>query len=325
MTIPLVSVLVTSHNRETMVGDAIESVLAQTLGDFELLVVDDGSTDETVAVAESYAARDSRVRVHANAERLGQFPNRNRAARLARGTFIKYHDSDDLMYPHCLAVMVPPMLAEPRAAIGLSLPRSFSGGPVPMLLTPRLSYQREFLGMGMFYGGPAAGIFRRKEFLALGAFPDQGLVSDTLFWVYACARVNVLALPADLYWYRRHPAQEAAEPELIHDRARAAGAMWEALDDPSCPLLPDEVIRARETLVTRLIRDAVRDARARNWASAVARVRDSGLSFLQILRHARPRQHSSLAGTPLTPEGDFILPDWKVFGLSSGVDTTGPR
>ena len=101
---PLVSVLMTAFNRAPFIGSSIESVLAQTFTDFELLIVDDRSTDGTLDIACDYERRDRRVRVVRNERNLGQFENRNHAAKLARGGFLKFHDSDDLMYPHCLAV-----------------------------------------------------------------------------------------------------------------------------------------------------------------------------------------------------------------------------
>ena len=137
---PAVSVLMTAFNRELYVGPAIESVLAQTLGDFELVVVDDGSGDRTVDIARSYEA-DPRVRVIVNERNLGDYPNRNRAAALARGRFIKYHDSDDVMYAHCLETMVGALDTMPEAGFGLSVDSASSGGhdspdgPCPPLLT----------------------------------------------------------------------------------------------------------------------------------------------------------------------------------------------
>ena len=77
MTPPLVSVLMTAYNRERYIAAALDSVLAQSFGDFELLVVDDCSTDATAAIARAYERRDSRVRVVVNERNLGQFGNRN--------------------------------------------------------------------------------------------------------------------------------------------------------------------------------------------------------------------------------------------------------
>lgn len=310
---PAVSVLITSYNRERFLGASIESVLAQWFSDFEVLLVDDASTDGTLEVARAYAAVDSRVRVIENATRVGQFANRNRAAAVSRGTLIRFHDSDDLMYPHCLAVIVPPMLRQPAAAIGLSMSRAFAGGPVPMLLTPRHSFEREFFGMGMFTEGPSAGIFRREKFLELGGFPDAGVASDTLFWIHACARENVLALPGDLYWYRRHEGQELSGEDAEREYRRAVGEIFRSLDDPACPLTALEKKRAKRTIVSRLLRNTARDIRHRRLAAAFRRLTESGLSIRDVLTHCRPHQHSLLAGTPLSRNGEFLAPDWSLF------------
>src|SRR5688572_2541323 len=110
---PLVSVLITAYNREKYIAASIESVLAQSFEDFELVIVDDCSRDGTLRVAEQYLF-DPRVRIAKNEQNLGDYPNRNRAAKLAQGQYLKFHDSDDLMYPHCLATMVMLLDAEPR-------------------------------------------------------------------------------------------------------------------------------------------------------------------------------------------------------------------
>ena len=91
----------TAYNRADYIAASIESVLAQTFTDFELIVVDDHSSDATTAVVQRYLG-DPRVRLVVNERNLGDYPNRNHAATFARGEFMKYHDSDDLLYRHCL-------------------------------------------------------------------------------------------------------------------------------------------------------------------------------------------------------------------------------
>jgi glycosyltransferase involved in cell wall biosynthesis len=81
--VPIVSVLMTSFNREKYIAEAIESVLASTYKDFELIIVDDVSTDATVAIAEKYAKQDGRIKVYKNQNNLGDYKNRNRAASYA--------------------------------------------------------------------------------------------------------------------------------------------------------------------------------------------------------------------------------------------------
>src|SRR3954471_23326221 len=114
----------TVYNREQYIAQSIERVLRQTFSDFELIVADDRSTDRTVEVAESYLS-DSRVRIVRNDRNLGDYPNRNHAATFARGEFLKYHDSDDVMYPDCLAVMVSALAAAPSAAFALTAPHTW--------------------------------------------------------------------------------------------------------------------------------------------------------------------------------------------------------
>src|ERR1041384_7268362 len=92
---PLVSVLMTAYNREDYIAEAIESVLASTYTNFELIIVDDCSSDNTVAIAKEYKAKDKRIKVYVNEKNLGDYPNRNKAASYANGDFLMYVDSDD--------------------------------------------------------------------------------------------------------------------------------------------------------------------------------------------------------------------------------------
>jgi glycosyltransferase involved in cell wall biosynthesis len=318
---PAVSVLLTAFNREALIGPAIESVLVQTFSDFELIVVDDCSTDGTVAVARRYLS-DPRVRLVQNARNLGDYPNRNHAATFAVGEFLKYQDSDDLMYPHCLSVLVAAMRAEPTAGIALSGHKAWPGGPSPMLLTPRLAYQREFLGSGLFHLGPAAALFRREAFLAVGGFPDAGPHSDWLFWLNACRKMNTLLTYADLFWYRIHDGQHLRGRHAAYDGAMLEWKSFEALAAADCPLLPDELERAKKNTAGRILRAAWRDARRGAWHLAWFRVRHARLSPRQWLRYGRRPWVESLVGTPLTADGDFMIPE----ALRVAPDTTrAPR
>lgn len=321
MTAPLVSVLMTAYNRERYLAASIESVLAQTFDDFELLIADDCSTDATADIARSYERRDPRVRLVVNDRNLGDYGNRNRAAGLARGTLLKYHDSDDLMYRHCLAAMAPPMAAYPEAALGLSSGRHWPGGPCPMLLTPRMAYQREFLGSTMFHPGPGGAIVRAETFRALGGFPDAGPVSDYLFWLRACARAPALLLAADTFWYRRHAAQQLQRPDAALRYAHAIGDTWAALADPQCPLTADEREQARRNVMWTHLKAIRRDVRARRFALARARLA-AGPSAGEWLRYLRRPHRETFAGTPFDEHGGYITPRRTVEILKGGAHGT---
>lgn len=310
MSAPSVSVLLTTYNREAFLAPAIESVLGQTFSDFELVIVDDCSSDRTVEIARAYERLDGRVRVVVNERHLGQFRNRNRAADLARGSLLKYHDSDDLMYPHCLGVMVSMLRAEPRAGFGLSSGSRWSGGPCPMLLTPRMAYQREFFGEGLFFCGPAGALFRSEVFRDLGGFSDEGVASDHLFWMRACKTVSVLLMPADLFWYRLHPTQEFQSARGRREYARVPGLVWCALHDADCPLTPEEREQAKRNRAYHVARRTFEDLRRGRAAFAWNRLRYSNMGPGDWLRYLRWPRRDAFAGTPLGPDGDVSLPAW---------------
>jgi len=113
---PRVSVILPAYNREALVGRAIDSVLAQTYQDFELIVVDDASKDGTRAVLETY--RDHpRVRLILSDENRGGSGARNLGIEAARGDFIAFQDSDDVWLPHKLAAQMAALEATPAAGL----------------------------------------------------------------------------------------------------------------------------------------------------------------------------------------------------------------
>ncbi|MFL5902038.1 MAG: glycosyltransferase family 2 protein [Solirubrobacterales bacterium] len=93
---PLVSVLLPCFDAERFVGEALDSLLAQTYGELEILVIDDASDDRTLEILEAYAARDERVRVLRNARNLGLIATLNRGVAEARGELIARMDADDV-------------------------------------------------------------------------------------------------------------------------------------------------------------------------------------------------------------------------------------
>jgi glycosyltransferase involved in cell wall biosynthesis len=307
---PLVSVLMTAFNRERYIAAAIQSVLVQTFDDFELVIVDDGSRDQTVTIAREYARTDARIRVSVNERNLGDYRNRNHAASLARGRFLKYHDSDDIMYPHCLAAMAPALLAEPRAGFALSTAGFWPGGACPMLLTPRMCYQREFLGSGMFNGGPASALFRREMFEALGGFGAFGAASDYIFWIEACASYAVLLVPGNLFWYRQHPGQELQSAAAARDYARTPQHAWRALSSPNCPLDSRERELARRNLAFITARTIWRHVKRSEWSLATLCFRSSGMTPREWFRYLRRQKRSWLTGTPVGTDGEFLDPEW---------------
>jgi glycosyltransferase involved in cell wall biosynthesis len=113
--VPLVSVLLAAHDDSAFLGEAIDSVLGQSLRDLELIVVDDASTDETPALLD--AIPDERLRVVWNEEQSGLAASLNRALDLAGGQYFARLDADDVALPERLERQVERLRAEPRCAV----------------------------------------------------------------------------------------------------------------------------------------------------------------------------------------------------------------
>ena len=206
--IPLVSVLMTSFNREKYIGEAIESVLSSTYSNFELIIVDDQSKDGTVTIAKSYAAKDQRVKLFINETNLGDYPNRNKAAGYASGEYLKYVDSDDYIYPWGLELLVKMMERFPDSGWGLcSLVQDFSR-PFPFELSPKEAYEYGYLGPGLFHKAPLSSIIRKTVFDEVGGFPPQRMVGDSEMWHKLAQKYKVVLMPDGIVWNREHDSQE---------------------------------------------------------------------------------------------------------------------
>lgn len=114
---PRVSVGIPVYNGEQFLSETIESVLAQTFTDFELIISDNGSTDRTQAIGESYAARDSRVRFFRSEVNKGAAWNYRYLFDLSRGEYFRWAPSDDLFAVDSLAECVAALDAHPDAAL----------------------------------------------------------------------------------------------------------------------------------------------------------------------------------------------------------------
>ena len=103
---PLVSVIMPAYNAEMFIEEAIDSVIAQTLTDWELLVIDDCSTDDTQRIAAEFAEKDSRIKVLINETNMRVAKTRNKGLELCQGQYVALLDSDDCYKPEMLQKMV---------------------------------------------------------------------------------------------------------------------------------------------------------------------------------------------------------------------------
>lgn len=236
---PLVSVLMTAYNRENYIAEAIESVLVSTYTNFELIVVDDRSTDNTVAIAKKYEITDQRVTVYVNEKNLGDYRNRNHAASYATGKYIKYLDSDDTIYPEGLAYAVGEMEKYPDASFGLAMIDGDHSRP-SILMHSEEVIRKHFFQSTHLSAGPTGMIIKRQFFENIGGFdPGFRMASDTFFNIKAATLTPVVLLKNRYFFYRVHDSQELnnTKENFIYGYL----AMQEALKTLSLPLTHKEI------------------------------------------------------------------------------------
>ena len=205
---PIVSILTTVYNREKYIAACIDSVLASSYQDWELIIVDDVSTDTSVAIAKRYEKKDARIKVYVNEKNLGDYPNRNKAASYAKGKYLKYLDADDVIYPHGLEIMVHTMERFPEAALGISQKVVEDVKSYPFVMEPKETFTREFLKRGVLGLGPTGTIIRRDVFEKLGGFTGTRYIGDTELWYKIALTYPVVKMEDELIFWRQHDDQE---------------------------------------------------------------------------------------------------------------------
>lgn len=222
MNSPAVSLILPAHNAEATLRETLDTLLAQTLTDWELICVENGSSDATAALAEEYAAKDARVRVlHFGA--IGAGAARNEGIAAARGRYLCFCDADDLFYPTMLEKLFRTAEAQ-EADIVLCAADEFADAPaaerhfhpmngiLPKRVTAHLPAETAFhplaaLGdtiLQLTAGSPWGKLFRRS-FVQQGAYAfSRHRYSEDIAFVYPAlvAAERIAIVPKALLAYR---------------------------------------------------------------------------------------------------------------------------
>jgi len=222
---PRVTVCVPMYNGERYLPECIDSILAQSYPNFDVLLVDDCSTDLTRSIAERYASSDSRVRLSINSGNLGLVGNWNRCLDLATGDWIKFVFQDDTIQPDCLAEMVS-AAAEGVVFVACQRALVFEEGIDPaardwyiahrQMLNdlfaddPLISAERcqrlaiEYFGTNVF-GEPTSVLIHRSAFEKVGRFnPALIMNCDFEMWARITIHFGAAFVPRDLATFRVH-------------------------------------------------------------------------------------------------------------------------
>jgi glycosyltransferase involved in cell wall biosynthesis len=270
-----VSVIMAAYNEERFIAEAVESVLAQSFRDFELIITDDGSSDATPALARSFAERDpERVRVLTGERNQGKPFALNRALAVRRGELIAWLDGDDVMLPGKLERQVAALDADPQAA-GCShdaeMFDSDSGAVIGRFSQVANGGPLRSGGIELWFDPtykmlPSATMIRASLCPAGGFEERLAFTNDWLFDIEVFRSGRCIALDEVLVRYRRHAdnfTTRAAESGASYEEGLMAMAIVTARH-------PELQRRARTMSAAILLGQARRRASAREWGTAVA-------------------------------------------------------
>ncbi len=320
---PTVSVVTAAYNASEFIRHPVASCLRQTLSDWELIIVDDASTDDTVERVRSLTLVDPRVRLIALSENGGPGVARNHGIAAARGRYVAILDADDTMTPERLNALVS--LAEAQRAdlvadnIMLQRPGSFA--PIGPLFEPALLQKHRRLELNAYLRHNNAACFSpsfgylqpiiRRQFLIDNrlAYPEGLRIGEDFFLSAMCLAKGgkFLILPECHYGYTvRARSLTRSDARVIGESLRMTNTRLSAtLADLGLSAeaeLFDDLIRSYEKLLS--FREAGVALRAGDWTGALKHlcaVRDPGFVLLQMLWTVRRRieaqfsQYSSAA------------------------------
>ena len=212
---PQVSVIMLVYNGERFVAEAMDSILAQTLSDLELIVVDDCSTDASAAIVRDYASRDERVRLVQLDHNQGLASARNSGIAVSRGEFIAVMDCDDISLPRRLEKQMEFLQSHPNIGVVGTFLQTASAD-----LTGRKNHeypqQHAFIVLywilsgGTTFAGPAY-MARRDILMSVGRYEESRRVADDKeLFSRLYLKTRFANLPEALYVYRRHEEQHSA-------------------------------------------------------------------------------------------------------------------
>ncbi|KQP60671.1 glycosyltransferase [Methylobacterium sp. Leaf108] len=220
---PTVSVLIKAYNHAPYVRQTIESVLAQPFQDFEIVVTDDGSTDDTLAILQAFD--DPRIRLEAHPRNLGISAAMNATIARARGRYLAILNSDDWALPGRLARQVAFLEANPQVSLVFGQPRPvgedglpaapFNDFTVPLRFPDfsRRTWLRQFFFEGNCLCAPTA-MIRREAYEAAGAYDPRFVnLQDLDMWIrmlIAGHGIHVLSEPLSAFRIRDNNANTSA-------------------------------------------------------------------------------------------------------------------
>jgi len=252
---PLFTIATITYNQEQWVRQAIESVLSSSFTDFEYIIADDGSTDRTWQVIQSY--KDPRIKAWRNDPNLGEYPNRNDVLNKATGEFILFVDGDDILYKHSLEEYARYIKAFPQACGVWGVHANAIDFIVfPYQVEPLQLTRFNFLSrVSISIIGLTESVFKTECLKKIGGFdPAFGIADTYAKKKFGCLYPVVLTTTGKGFW-RQSPNQAS---QRVRKKLRNLVEMFrmdkEIIESPAFPLRGEDLARAKSNFRNRRIK-----------------------------------------------------------------------
>lgn len=198
MTNPTVSIISPCYNQEKYLADTIDSVLAQTYQNWEMIIVDDGSTDDSATIAQSYANKDNRIKYFYQ-RNAGPSAARNKGVCKSKGKYLFFLDGDDIIDPIYLRIGVEHMENDASCACFFTAVQYF-GGKSGIANVQYSGYKKQLCESSLW----CCGFMRRCDFIDVGGFDEKmkGFEDWEFYIRFLYQRGNVFVDPRPLFKYR---------------------------------------------------------------------------------------------------------------------------
>lgn len=224
---PLISVAISVYNGARFLRPQLDSILAQQDVRIELVAVDDGSSDGSLDILDAYAARDPRVRVHANPENLGLTRSFERAMSLCGGEFLAPSDQDDIWHPTKLARLLA-AIGDHAMAYCDSLYIDDQGAPTGRRVSDDIAMLRGANPMQFVFANSASGhaMLLRRELFERARPLAPAIYYDWQLALFAAASAGIVHVDASLVQFRRHDQAYSAIGKAAPTRLANRNLVW---------------------------------------------------------------------------------------------------
>jgi glycosyltransferase involved in cell wall biosynthesis len=251
---PLVSIIIPAYNAGQFIAETLKSIQEQTVSNWEAIVVDDNSTDNTADVVHAAQALDPRIHYHKAPTRGGRASvNRNIGILLSKGEYITFMDADDVYYPDGLEILLAPLQQNPQCTASMAFPYYCDSELKPLHVSRHLIQQSD----GRFTFDPeheinwenictfkvvfsvCGTLFRRSEIERLGPMDETLLSGEDYQYLVNLFRWDwdkVAILPKVSFKYRQYSGSVTKSPQLLLDATAShiKGTNW-IFDLPELP------------------------------------------------------------------------------------------